>query len=107
MEGKLDDGATRELLAVFRKGSNDEASDLAAEVIRRGVSPQSVWDAIHCGAAELLMRQPGILALHAVTAADGRRYAFQACGTRTRESSCCFRTLRSFRCTANRWWEVD
>jgi hypothetical protein len=80
MEGKLDDGATRELLAVFRKGSNDDASDLAAEVIRRGVSPQSVWDAIHCGAAELLMRQPGILALHAVTAADGRRYAFQACG---------------------------
>ena len=80
MEGKLDDGATRELLAVFRKGSNDEASDLAAEVIRRGVSPQSVWDAIHCGAAELLLRQPGILALHAVTAADGRRHAFQTCG---------------------------
>jgi hypothetical protein len=80
VEGKVDDGATRELLAVFRKGSNDEASDLAAEVIKRGVSPQSVWDAIHCGAAELLMRQPGILALHAVTAADGRRHAFQTCG---------------------------
>jgi hypothetical protein len=80
MEGKLDDGATRELLAVFRKGTNDEASDLAAEVIKRGVSPQSVWDAIHCGAGELLMRQPGILALHAMTAADGRRHAFQVSG---------------------------
>jgi hypothetical protein len=80
VEGKLDDGATRELLAVFRKGTNDEASDLAAEVIKRGVSPQSVWDAIHCGAGELLMRQPGILALHSVTAADGRRHAFHACG---------------------------
>jgi len=80
LTGKLDDGATRELLAVFRKGTNDEASDLAADVIRRGVSPQSVWDAIHCGAAELLMRQPGILALHSVTAANGRRHAFESCG---------------------------
>ncbi len=80
VDGALDDGATRELLAVFRTGSNDDASDLAAELIGRGVSPQSIWDALHCGAGELLMRQPGILALHSVTATNARRYAFQACG---------------------------
>ncbi len=80
MSGRLDAGATGEMLAVLREGSNDDACDMAADLIGRGSSPQSVWDALFVGAGELLMRQPGIVALHAVTSTNALRYAFQACG---------------------------
>ena len=80
MSGRLDQGATREMLAVLREGSNDDTCDMAAALIGRGESPQSVWDALFVGAGELLMRQPGIVALHSVTSTNALRYAFQACG---------------------------
>ena len=34
-------------------------------MLNRGVAPQSIWDALFVGAGELLVRQPGIVALHA------------------------------------------
>ena len=40
-------------------------------------SPQSVWDAFFLGAGELLMRQPGIVSLHAVTSTNALHYAYQ------------------------------
>ena len=45
-----------------------------------GVAPQSLWDAMFDGAGELVMRQPGIVALHAATTTNALRYAFQAVG---------------------------
>ena len=80
MSGRLDEGATGEMLAVLHVGSNDDACDMAVELIGRGESPQSVWDALFVGAGELMMRQPGIIAVHAVTSTNALRYAFQACG---------------------------
>ena len=80
LSGKLDEGATRDMLAALREGSNDDACDKAAELIRRGTSPQTIWDALFVGAGELLVRQSGIVALHAVTSTNALRYSFQACG---------------------------
>ena len=80
MSGRLDEGATGAMLTVLRQGSNDDACDMAAELIGRGESPQSIWDALFVGAGELMMRQPGIVAVHAVTSTNALRYAFQACG---------------------------
>jgi hypothetical protein len=57
---------------------NDEASDAVVAALNRGVGPQSVWDALHLAAAELLMRQPGIVALHAVTTTNALHYAYQS-----------------------------
>ena len=42
--------------------------------------PQSVWDALFDGAGELLLRQPGIVSLHAVTSTNALHFAFQASG---------------------------
>ena len=42
-----------------------------------GLAPQSVWDALFDGAGELLLRQPGIVALHAVTTTNALHYAYQ------------------------------
>jgi hypothetical protein len=78
--GKLEDSATVEMLAALRQGSDQNCCDKVVEILNRGVSPQSVWDALFVGAGELLMRQPGIVALHAVTSTNALAYAFRVSG---------------------------
>jgi hypothetical protein len=78
LSGKLEDSATSEMLAVFRQADDAEACKQTVELINRGVSPQSIWDALFVAAGELLMRQPGIVPLHAVTSTNALRYAFNA-----------------------------
>jgi len=80
LEGRVDDDATRDMLSVLREGTHEDACDKTVELLNAGVSAQSVWDAILCGAGELLMCQPGIVALHAVTSSNALRFAFQASG---------------------------
>ena len=50
------------------------------ELLNRGVAPQSIWDALFDGAGELLLRQPGIVSLHAVTSTNALHFAYQASG---------------------------
>jgi hypothetical protein len=78
--GKIDPAATKELLATLRTGSADEACDLAVKQINAGVHPQSVWDALFLGGGELLFRQRGIVALHALTSANALNFAYQTSG---------------------------
>ncbi len=75
--GKPDPGAVRELLDTLRSGSEDEAADKVVELLRRGVGPQSIWDGLFLGAGELLVRQPGIIALHSVTTTNALHYAYR------------------------------
>ncbi len=78
--GAVDEQATRDLLATIYAGSTADLCDQVVETINRGVSPQSVWDALLVGSGELLMRQPGIVGLHTLTTTNAMRYAFDACG---------------------------
>ncbi len=75
--GKTDSDSTKELLQTFRVGSSDDACEQVVEMLDAGVSPQSVYDAMFLAAGELLMRQPGIVALHAVTSTNAFQYAFR------------------------------
>jgi hypothetical protein len=75
-----DAGATTELLAALRNGDNDESCKLVVEQLGRGVGPQAIWDGLHLAAGELLMRQPGIVGLHAVTTTNALRYAYETSG---------------------------
>ena len=54
--------------------------DQVVELLNRGVSPQSIWDALFDAAGELLLRQPGIVSLHAVTTTNALHFAYQASG---------------------------
>ena len=76
-QGKPDAEAVAEMLAVLREASDEEACDKVVGQLNRGVAPQSVWDAFFLGAGELLMRQPGIVSLHAVTSTNALHYAYQ------------------------------
>jgi hypothetical protein len=78
--GSPNPASTTELLAALRTASNDECCDAVIEHLNRGVGPQSIWDALHLAGGELLMRQPGIVALHSVTTANALHYAYLASG---------------------------
>ena len=80
LDGQQDDGAVLELLSTMRTGTPKEVCDLIVKQINGGMSPQSVWDAQFLFAGELLMRQPAIVPLHAVTTSNATRFAFGASG---------------------------
>ncbi len=74
--GRVDEAATRSFLQTLRAATATEAAVAVVELLNAEVSPQSVFDALHMGAGELLMKQPGIVALHAVTTTNAIRYLF-------------------------------
>ncbi|MDB6076978.1 MAG: hypothetical protein JWO82_725, partial [Akkermansiaceae bacterium] len=75
--GTWEAGTTTEMLTTLRTATWDEASGKAVELLNRGSSPQALWDAMFEYAAELLMRSPGIVTLHASTTTNALHYAFQ------------------------------
>jgi hypothetical protein len=78
--GTADKSATSDLVTALRTSSNDEACDQIVELVNRGVGPQGIWDALFVAAGELLMRQPAIVALHAVTTTNALHFAFRTSG---------------------------
>ncbi len=78
INGKRDDSATRQFVALLRAGSDDAVCNQVVDMLNGGVSSQSIYDALMIGSGELLMRQPGIVALHAVTSTNAMRYIFEA-----------------------------
>ena len=77
LAGKPSAEATADMLQTLRQGSALDTSDKVVELINRGITPQSIWDALFDGAGELLMREPGIRSLHAVTCTNAMHFAFQ------------------------------
>jgi hypothetical protein len=75
--GTADDKAMDDVLQTLRSGTYEDTSRQVVELLNRGVSPQSIQDALQAGAVELLMRQPAIVALHAVTTTNAMQYAFR------------------------------
>lgn len=80
-EGKLDSKATEELLATLHTGASGDVTKQVVEMLNKGVSPQSIWDALLLGSGECLMRQPGIVGLHTVTTSNALRYAYETSGS--------------------------
>ncbi|MFO0811077.1 MAG: hypothetical protein U0746_20800 [Gemmataceae bacterium] len=77
-DGTVNGGATTELVAALRTGSDSEVADRFVEALVRGTaSPGDAWDAMYLGAGELLLRQPGIVALHAMTTTNALHYAYE------------------------------
>ncbi|MGI6415210.1 MAG: hypothetical protein ACOX1P_06030 [Thermoguttaceae bacterium] len=76
-QGKPDRQATLELLRALREESENEAAGRTVALLKTGVAPQSIWDGLLLAAAELVVRQPGIVALHAATTTNALRYAYR------------------------------
>ena len=79
LDGKFSADASSELLELLRTGTPGEASEKAVELLNRGVSPQALFDTFFVASGELMMRAPGILALHATTFTNALHYSWQHC----------------------------
>ncbi|HUE74219.1 MAG TPA: hypothetical protein VMP01_25285 [Pirellulaceae bacterium] len=79
-DGKLDEQATKDILATVYGSSSSDMCELVVEMLNKGVAPQSIWDGLLCGAGELLMRQPGIVGIHTLTTTNALRYAYETAG---------------------------
>jgi len=77
LDGKPSADASREILEAVREGSALDLSNKAIELLNQGVAPQSIFDGLSLAAGELVMRAPGILALHAVTCTNAMHYSWQ------------------------------
>jgi hypothetical protein len=67
------------LMGALRQASPEDAADEVVAQLVRGVSTQTVWDAMFLSGAELLLNNPtSIEALHAVTASNAAYGAFEA-----------------------------
>ncbi|WP_215895879.1 hypothetical protein, partial [Acinetobacter baumannii] len=65
------------VLSTLYSGTADDDCELVVELLNKGVSPQSIWDALFLEGGELLMRQPGIVGLHTLTTTNALHYAYQ------------------------------
>jgi hypothetical protein len=79
LDGRPSPEATTDMLRTLRQDSPERASDRAIELLNRGVAPRSLFDAFFASAAELMMRAPGILSLHATTLTNAVQYAWGHC----------------------------
>ena len=81
---RLADGSkpelAEELVKLLRAESADSLGERAANSLANGVTPRHVWDGLFLGAGELLMRQPGIVALHSLTTLNAMHYAYRTTG---------------------------
>ncbi len=75
--GRVDDEATAALVQELHDADAAEAAKLVLDLLNRGVSPRSLWDGLFAAAAELVYRQPGIVALHAVTTTNAIHQLYQ------------------------------
>lgn len=79
-EGKPDPSAASEMLKALRQAKPDGGPQQAVDMLNRGVAASSLWDAVMLAAGELLLRKPGIVALHAVTASNSLHHAYRSSG---------------------------
>ena len=75
--GRVSSEATTEFLAALRTATPVEAGERVIAHLNNQIDPNSLWDGLFVMAGELLMRQPGIVGLHAVTSSNALHFAYQ------------------------------
>jgi hypothetical protein len=78
-QGRHDPGARSELRSALYRASPEEAGGVIVTMLKAGVSPDALWQALFNTAAEFVMAQPGILSVHAQTTANALHYAYRMC----------------------------
>lgn len=72
--------ATRDLLTALREAGSEDAGERVIATLEDGAGPQAVWDALFETSAELLLRRPNIVALHAVTTTNAIHQCYRWSG---------------------------
>lgn len=75
--GVLDEQAAIGLLDSLRTATPEQAVNLTAEMLQKGIAVQSIADGLFLSAGEMLMQQPGIVALHSATSTNALHYSLR------------------------------
>jgi hypothetical protein len=78
--GQLAPNAATDVVQALRTCTSAEGCDLMVRMLNQGVDPACLWDGVFLTAGELLMRQPGIVGLHAVTSVNALHFGYTATG---------------------------
>lgn len=76
-QGRDDAAARADLRSALYQLAPEDAGGAVVELLRRGVAPEPIWQTLFDTAAELVLRQPGIVAVHAQTTANALHYAYR------------------------------
>lgn len=75
---KMDEGYTRQWLEAARSESPLALAALTTDGLNQGIAPRSIADGIYAAASELVMRQPAIVPLHAITSSNALQYLYRS-----------------------------
>jgi hypothetical protein len=73
-QGKPNPAATSDLVVVARTADPEAMAKKVVDLLKSGVSPRSIWDALFPAGGEILMRRAGILSIHAMTTFNALRF---------------------------------
>ena len=76
-QGRRDDVARNELVRTLREVSELDASRAVIDLLKHGVSADSIWEGLFATAAEVVLRRPAVVPVHAQTSANAFHYAFR------------------------------
>ena len=75
--GRRDDAARNELVRTLREVSELDAGGAVVDLLKHGVSTDSIWEGLFAAAAELVLRRPTVVPVHAQTSANAFHYVFR------------------------------
>ena len=76
-QGRRDDAARNELVRTLREVSELDAGRAVIDLLKHGVSTDSLWEGLFATAAELVLTRPTVVPVHAQTSANAFHYAFR------------------------------
>ena len=76
-QGRRDDVARNELVSTLREVSELDAGRAVIDLLKHGVSADSIWEGLFATAAELVLRLPTVVPVHAQTSANALHYVFR------------------------------
>ena len=76
-QGRRDDAARNELVRTLREVSELDAGQAVIDLLKHGVSTESIWEGLFATAAELVLRRPTVVPVHAQTSANAFHYVFR------------------------------
>jgi hypothetical protein len=77
--GRDDPGARRELHAALYRMPEEAVGTVVVQMLQQGIAPETIWQALFDTAAEMLMRQPSVVLVHAQTTTNALHYAYRVC----------------------------
>ena len=75
--GRRDDAARDGLVRALREVSELDAGRAVIDLLKGGVSTDSIWEGLFATAAELVLRLPRVVPVHAQTSANAFHYVFR------------------------------